>query len=255
MSKRAVLVGTTVALCLLGATVAAANDYDQLAQSLATLRAEVESLSGQLADEKSELRDQVRSLSRQKSELSMELDREQIKLQKLRQTISQKRETVEQEQAKSKALVPTFESVANSARAYIQGSLPFRIEERLAEVAKVEDQLKAGLLSPQKAISRIWTVLEDEFRMTRDSGTFRQTIEVEGKEQLAEVVRIGMVMLYYRTSENTVGQAVKTDSGWTFKSIDDPEDVKLVLGLFDSFKKQIRQGYFELPGTLAAVTK
>lgn len=251
MSKP-VLFSVVTAFVVSLAAVGAADEYDDLAKTLAGLRGEVEGLSGKLAENKSELRDEVRALARQKAELSMELDREQVRLQKLRQTISKKKEKVDAELAKSKALVPTFNATATKARAYIKSSLPFRIEERLSEIDKVEEQLKAGLLSPQKAVARMWAALEDEFRMARDSGVFRQTIQVEGKEQLADVVRIGMVLLYYRTSDEQYGHAVKKDGKWGFEPLASPEDQKRVAGLFDSFKKQIRQGYFELPGAFTA---
>lgn len=242
-------------IVLLVSQDASADEYQNLAKSLAALRGEVESRSAELADRKGELQDEVRLLSRQKSELSLELDHEQIKLRKLRLSIAQKREAVEAEKAKSKALLPVFEKAAKRARHYISHSLPFRTEERLAEVRKVEDQLKAGLLSPSKAVGRIWTVLEDEFRMTRDSGLFRQTIEVGGEEQLADVLRIGMVMMYYRTGDGGMGYVSQDGGKWTYESIKDPQDVQLVEGLFDSFKKQIRQGYFELPNALSTTVK
>lgn len=254
MFKSAAVLSATGLVLVLSGT-AWAEEYESLATGLAELRGEVEELSGELADKKGDLQDEVRTYARQKSELSLEKDREEIKLQKLRLSIAQKRDAVEAERAKSKALLPVFEKAAERARTYIRQSLPFRVDERLAEVDKVAEQLKAGLLTPQNAVSRIWSVLEDEFRMTRDSGLFKQTIAVDGEEQLAEVVRLGMVMMYYRTGDGTVGHAVQKEGKWTFARISSPKDVKRVELLFDSFKKQIRQGYFEVPAELAWTVK
>ena len=49
---------------------------------------------------------------------------------------------------------------------------------------------------------------------------------------------------------NTEWAAIETGVVLT-ACISAPEDVKLVMNLFDSFKKQIRVGYFEVPNALA----
>lgn len=249
MFKHAVAAGAGLGLLALGIGVAHADEYQNLASSLAGLRGEVEQLSSSLAEQKGDLRDELRTYGRQKSELSLSLDREKIRLQKIRLQISQRQSEVDAQQEKSKALLPVFQEVAKATKRYIEGSLPFRTRERLAEVATVEEQLAAGLLTPPKAVARIWTVLEDEFRLARESGLYRQTITVEGRDQLADVLRVGMVTLYYRTSDDELGFTAKKGDMWTFQPVTDPEDKKRVENLFDSFKKQIRVGYFELPGT------
>lgn len=234
---------------LLAAAAAGAQDIQNLAKELSGLRAEVEQLSDQVAAEKGSLQDQLRTYARQKSELALELDRERMRLQKTRMTIAQKKDVVDQEKEASQALVPIFEKGAEGLRGYIKGALPFRVPERLAELQKIEGQLKSGLLTPQQAIARLWTMIEDEQRMTRDSGVFRQTVTIEGEDQLADIVRLGMVALYFKTSDGTVGHAQKTAEGWSYSVLPAPQDVKLVDNLFESFKKQIRVGYFQLPNT------
>lgn len=242
-------------LPVLGATlacagVAGAQDLGNLAKELATLRGDVETLSGELASNKGDLQDELRTMARQETELALELDRERMRLQKVRVAISQKQKVVDEERRKSRDLVPIFDRNADAIRSYIAGSLPFRTEERLAELDKIENQLEAGLLTPQRAIARLWTLMEDELRMTRESGLFPQTIVLDGKEQLADVARIGMVMLFFRTADGQRGHAARSGDAWTFTVITQPQQQKLVDGLFESFKKQIRVGYFTLPNPL-----
>jgi hypothetical protein len=59
-----------------------------------------------------------------------------------------------------------------------------------------------------------------------------------------------MVMLFFKTGDGRVGHAVREGSTWTARTLQDAEDRKRVLHLFDSFKKQIRTGYFEIPNAL-----
>src|SRR5690606_8599847 len=49
--------------------------------------------------------------------------------------------------------------------------------------------------------------------------------------------------------------AVRSKDGWAFESIGEPEQQKLILQLFDSFKKQIRVGHFQLPASLDSPQK
>ncbi|MDD9936058.1 MAG: DUF3450 family protein [Myxococcales bacterium] len=244
--------GVLALVCLCHAGGAQAQDMGKLAGELASLRGDVETLSAQLASNKGDMQDELRTMARQKAELALELDRERMRLQKVRISIAQKQKLVSEEKEKSRELVPVFKKTARGVRAYIERSLPFRLEERVAELDKIEGQLAGGMLSPQRALARLWTLMEDEFRMTRESGLFRQTIVLDGKEQLADVARIGMVMLFFRTSDGVHGHAAKDGDGWTYRVLQAPDQAKLVDGLFESFKKQIRVGYFTLPNALEA---
>lgn len=229
-----------------------------LAERLAALRGEVEGLSADLAEKENELRDQMRSYARQKAELKLELQKEETRLRKTRLAINQKKDLIEAHKKDDQALDPIFEEAVEEVRAYVEGSLPFKRDERLSALKKIEDQHKAGLLTPPRAVSRLWTFLEDEFRLTRESGMYRQTIQLDGEDELADVIRVGMVMLYFKDPDGRVGYADRTDQGWTYKAFEGEDERRRVMALFDSMKKQIRVGFFELPNALpdqALVTK
>lgn len=249
--------GAVVSISLfLGATLAAlpahADQVVDLAQQLARLRGEVEQLSTELGRKDNDGRDQLRSLSRQKADLKLELQKEQVRLQKVQLTISQKRQVIQAEKEGAELVRPVFQAALEDLRAWVRRSLPFRTGERLAELDKIDDQLKAGLLTPPRALSRLWTFVEDEFRLTRESGLYRQSVRVDGDEVLAEVIRVGMVMLFFKTGDGTTGFAVQEGTAWDYRRLETPEDRRLVLDLFESFKRQIRVGYFELPNALSA---
>jgi hypothetical protein len=247
--RRTLALGALAAL-VLGSSSALAEELTGLAQRLAQMRGEVESLSDELNAKKSDVQEQLRSLSRQKAELELEVQREDTRLDKLRQAVSQKRSEVASETQANAALAPAFTKNLGVVRAYVETSLPFRVKERLSELDKIEEQSKSGLLPPQRALNRLWGFVEDELRMTRESGLFSQPVMVEGKEQLADVVRIGMVALYYRTPSDEFGMSSHENGAWAFHPVTDADRRKQVRELFDTFKKQIRVGYFELPNAL-----
>jgi hypothetical protein len=234
-------------MCALAVSSVRAEDLTGLAKSLSSLRSDVERLSSELAEQKGDLQDELRTLARQKSELALENDRESMRLQKLRMTLADKQKLIAAQQAESKVLMPAFEKVSEQVKAHIQSSLPFRTEERLAEVDKIRAQLAEGLFSPEQAVARLWALIEDEHRLTRENGLYRQAVTVDGSEQLVDVARIGMVMMYFRAEGARVGYAKRTSTGWTYQVVQSPEETKLIDNLFETFKKQIRVGYFELP--------
>ena len=251
MTRARLLLAATV--LLFGAATAgsaSADDVIELGRRLAQLRGEVDTLSSELAREETEHRDKMRSLARQKAELEAELKREHMRLQRIKLETDKKKATIAEQKDQSDKLLPIFNESVLALRSHVQNALPFRTAERLAEIDKIVEQRNAGLLTTERALARLWSFVEDEVRLTKESGLHRQTLVVDGAEQLVDVVRIGMVMLFFKTSDDVVGYAVKHAESWTTHTETDTEGRKRIVGLFDSFKKQIRVGYFEIPNAL-----
>lgn len=246
---RGALVGA-FALALLTAPLAVADDVTALATRLAQVRGEVDELARRLNAQSTESKDALRSLARQRAELELEAKREETRLSKIAAATSSRRSEVEAEKQRGQKLVPLLQTTLEQTRAYVKQGLPFRTEERLAALDKLEEQHRAGLLSPARALSRLWSFIEDEFRLTRESGVYRQPVRVDGQERLSEVLRVGMLMLFYQSDDGSFGKAVQENGRWHFEAIGDPSEQKLLTEAFDSFKKQIRVGYFELPNGL-----
>jgi len=247
---RFILAGVSMLVAASAAAAAVADDTTELGQRLAQLRGEVDTLSANLSREEAEHRDQMRSFARQKADLEAELKREQMRLQKVRHEIDERKSAMAARSVESEKLVPIFDATVESLRVYVRQALPFRASERLAEIDRVVEQRKTGLLTTERALARLWSFVEDEVRLTKESGLHRQTLVVDGSEQLVDVVRIGMVMLFFKTSDGVVGYAAKQGEVWTTRSLTEKEDRKRVLKLFEDFKKQIRVGYFEIPNAL-----
>lgn len=77
------------------------------------------------------------------------------------------------------------------------------------------------------------------------------TILLNGEKVLADIAKLGMVFMFFQTKDNQSGMARRSaDGGWVFETASDSADRERIRTLFDSLKKQIRQGYFELPNPL-----
>ncbi|MCB9541846.1 MAG: DUF3450 family protein [Myxococcales bacterium] len=242
------------ALCALAALTgvrpASAQDASGLAGALVALRAEVEQLTDTLEDHKRTARERRRALAAQKAQLEGELQREELRVRQLREARDRKRAEVARAAADDEALRPVVADAAAMLTAHVDRSIPFRRDERRAAVTEITGNLADGLLTPRTALARLWALVEDELRLTRDTGLHRETITLGGVPTMVDVVRIGTVGLYFRTGEDRVGTVARVGGDWQTTRLDDEAERAQVLALFDAFKKQIRVGWFELPDIL-----
>ncbi|MFK7958207.1 MAG: DUF3450 family protein [Lysobacterales bacterium] len=227
-----------------------ADEIDELAQRLISLRSEVEQLNQELDLLKDEQRATMSSLAAQKTELAASQRRLDTQVQQLQQKLDENLTQAAEAGVDNDVLLPAVLTAISDLQSYIAQSLPFKKEERLTELDEIRVQLETNVIPPNRAANRLWALYEDEIRLTRENGIYSQTIELDGKRLLADVAKIGTVMMYYRTADERYGQVVKTGQDWQFQPVADAAGIASIAGLFDSLQKQIRQGYFELPNTL-----
>lgn len=236
-----------VGLALLVPATALGREASDLARDLARLRSDVEGLSQELVVAREDARAGTRSLTVQKQELEAELRREALRLAQLQAARDRQAATAAAERERVKELEPVAQRELMRLRKATQASLPFRRQERLQELDKLQEQLDEGLLTPEQVLARLWERVEDEVRLGNESGLYKQVIEIDGQEFLADVIRVGTVWLYVRTPDGRYGQVVRGAGGWRAQTFTDPKEAAAVAVLFESFEKQIRVGWFELP--------
>ncbi len=228
-----------------------ADNVENLALGLAKVRGEVEELQTQLDQEKEAHHNRMEALSSQMTDLSVEQRRQIVSIEKMQQSLQKYVERSAQSQDAGQILKPVLLQVLDDYEAYIANSFPFKTDERLNEVRSLHDQVRNDLLEPKKAANRMWAFMEDEIRLSKENGIYQQTIELNGEKILADVAKLGSVLLYFQTRDNQFGMAKKQpNEKWLFVTTDDRDDRERIELLFESLKKQIRQGYFELPNPL-----
>ena len=57
-----------------------------------------------------------------------------------------------------------------------------------------------------------------------------------------------MVAMYFRADDGRMGWVVRDELGWNWLPTHDIEQQRQIAVLFDALEKQIRTGWFELPG-------
>ncbi len=244
-----------VLLALFGALSLKADPLTKLAEELIRLRTEVETLNAEVESRKQELKSRLKTLAMQKAETEAAIQKETLRVKQVQVALSRKQVEVAHEAFDQEKLRPVIERAIAGAVAVVEKGVPFKRTERLAELNELKTQVETAAITPFTAIARLWSFYEDEYRMSRENGIFRQAIVVDGQEKLADIARLGTVMMYFRLSDGTAGRVVRNGDRWDYVTEQDKKQRERIALLFDSLKKQIRTGYFELPNVLPPVEK
>lgn len=235
---------------LLFAPIALGNSLDNLANALATMRGEVEELQTQLDAEKDKHGSRISSLSSQLADLGVEERRQKMSIEKLEHSIEQMTAASQQVEASGETLKPVLFEILASFKRHVNAGFPFKVEDRVKAIEDMEANLSTNLVDPNKAVNQIWALIEDEIRLSRENGIYQQTITLDGEKVLVDIAKLGSVFLFFQTRDNRAGMARQLENGWRFETTSASSDVERIAKLFDALKKQIRQGYFELPNPL-----
>jgi len=245
--SRCILLGC---LLLIGTPTSFAETLDNLVNELIELRSQVEELNSELTTKKETHKAYMASLAAQKAELEAHIKRENLATKQLNQSIQKNRKLIKETSINGEQLKPVILTAIEDLRQVIQTSLPFKSQQRLDALAKLENQLITDNLDTQRTINRLWAFYEDEIRLSNENGIYRQTIELNGKQVLADIAKIGMISLYFKITDEQFGRVQKQHNNWQYQLIHDKDQKQQVAHLFDSLQKQIRQGYFQLPYAL-----
>ena len=244
-------------LCLVGfcfiyvSNIAYAQDDEKLAENLISLRGEVEDLQSELKILKSEHTNSMSYLNTRKTELEANVDRKNLKIKQVRIELEKLQDKVLLLGKGSDQLIPQVIKLIDTVKLTLSTGIPFKYTERLSVIKDIERKLIANQITSQNAINRIWAFIEDEIRLTRENAIYSQTIELNGENILVEVAKLGTVLMYFKTRDDKFGVAKKSNNKsnnkWTYELLRETDQIQQVSVLFNSLKKQIRQGYFTLP--------
>ena len=227
-----------------------ANDLKKLSQQIIDLRAEIEALQDTLEAQKETYRSRMQSLNLKKADLTATVQREEIAIKQLRTGIENIKGELAKKLSADQDITAIVQQSIDILRSYIQTSMPFKQQERLTNLNDMETKLEDGSVSPYRLANQLWASVEDEIRLHRDVGIYKQVLTIDGKEQLSDVVKLGMLTMYARTPDKSYAQLKKQEDSWQLLAVGDIESQQAIDQLFDAVKKQIRIGAFDLPNLL-----
>lgn len=219
---------------------------DELVARIIEMRGQVEDLDAELQRLKAEHSTRMSTLSRQAGQLAAEREQQELRLRRIEMRLEREREQVAAAGAGDATLAPVVEQAIAELRAHVAESLPFQRADRLQVLDGLQSQLRGGALEPSRVANRLWALIADEIRLSGEVGLYRQPVTIDGDDRLADVVRIGMMQLYFRTDDERFGYAARRDGEWAFEYADGA-DRDRIRELTAALRQQIRSGYFELP--------
>lgn len=235
--------------------VQAQQPTDSLAERLVSLRGQVDELQSELDINREEHKNKMVYLTAQLADLEANRDRETLRIAQLQKNLDEMRAEIMLGGVNSDVLLPSALQQIGLLRSQISAGLPFKVLERQAELDDLQNQLESGSINAQRGINRLWAFIEDEIRLSRENAIYSQSISINGENMLVDVAKLGSVMMFFRTRNLEYGRAVHTDAGWRFEMLERGAEQEQTALLFDSLRKQIRQGYFELPVSLPATVQ
>lgn len=251
-SARTLLLSMTnfLLLACVATTAHAQEDFNELANRLIEMRGEVDALQSELNLRREEHKNRMAYLTAQQADLEASRDREALRVRQLENDLEDIRLEVSAAGDTSEAMAPVVLKHVAALRDQVSRGFPFKVQERLGALDEISDQLENGVINAQRAVNRLWAFVEDEIRISRENAIYTQSVTLNGENVLVDIAKLGNAMMFFRTRDRNYGKAFPTPSGWRFELLESTADQEQVAELFDSLRKQIRQGYFELPFAL-----
>ena len=248
--NRYLLVPAFMLASLVSSATQAQETPASLAEQLVQLRGQVDELQSELEIQREEHKNRMAYLTAQLADLEASRDREELRVAQMQGDLDEITGQISEAGVGSEALQPFVLDQIAELRAQVHNGFPFKVGERLMELDNLEAQLTNGAITAQRAVNRLWAFIEDEFRISRENAIYSQSIALNGENVLVDIAKLGNAMMFFRTRDMQYGRAIPADSGWRFELFESSADQERVARLFDSLRKQIRQGYFELPAAL-----
>ncbi|NOR54949.1 MAG: DUF3450 family protein [Sulfurovum sp.] len=239
----------SASLLLSGSFLNAANNAEMV-QSIMKLRTDVEGLYSKIDENKDKSKAQMKSYAMQVADNEAQINRKETALKVATAEANKVEAQILKKGASSDDLAPMLGLAIDNLKKIIVTGLPFKIEERVADLEKIQTNLKSENITQEKALSLVWASYDDALRMTKEIGIFKEQIKIGEEVKLAKVAKIGTAMMFFMTPDEQVGYVKSTEGVYTFVLAEDEQSQMQIHTLFDALQKQIRTGYFNLPNAL-----
>ena len=253
MRNRVILSIVTCGM-LFSSNLYAEND-ENIIDSIMKLRGDVESLYSKIDENKEQYKSQIKSLAMQRADNEAQINRKETAIELAKTDLNALETKIKMLSNRSEDIKPMLFLALDDLESIINSGIPFKVDERLAEVTKLSTQLKDSVITQEKAVALIWASYDDTIRLTKEIGLFKQSIEVDGETKMAQIAKIGSMMLFFATPDEKMGYVVKENGKYRYKVITDDIEKTKIVALFDALQKQIRTGYFTLPNALVLMEK
>ncbi|MBN1652156.1 MAG: DUF3450 domain-containing protein [Deltaproteobacteria bacterium] len=169
----------------------------------------------QISDDTEDLLTQIRNSERRtkslfdyNQQLKELLVSQEEEMQSLREQINHVTEI-------SREIIPIMSRMIDSLQAFIELDIPFLIEERRARIKHLRDLMKRADVDDSEKYRRITEAYEIENDYARTIETYKDSLSLDGKQQMVNFLRVGRVILVYVTLDGEkAGVWNQTNRSW-----------------------------------------
>ncbi len=223
---------------------------ENIAQELVNIRQKIETLHNKISFEKESYQDQMRSYANEKSDLNVRISRTELNIKDLQRELKKLTDANKEKNKSQRLIKPIVLDAIKNLRQSVAASLPFKLKQRLQALDDIALRLNTNIISPNKAANQLWAFAEDELMLGKSSGIYNDSLNVNGREKLVKVLRIGKIAMFFKTAEGKFGVLKNVQNTWQQEMLESPESITQLEYLFDSYAKNIRTGQFEVPNFL-----
>ena len=213
-----------------------ANQTTPIAQAVSEMRADVDALAEQLESQRLASSEELSGLRAERAELQRQVRLEQIRRDTLAQLFAERTKRVDEHEGRMRTLLSPISRSVEVAKQYVSATLPFKREERLRRLNKIEGDLAVTHPDVGRALTNLWRFVEEEEAIAGEIGLAQQVIELDNRRLLAEVARVGMALMYFRLPTGELGWVVQSEAGWRYELIQAPLLNATVSKIFDDLE-------------------
>jgi len=157
------------------------EEIDQLSQKARQMLAEYRAA-----------KDETKNLRIYNEQLSRQIESQQQELASLREQLKQIDET-------QQAFVPNMLEALNALKRFVERDMPFKLEERLAEIDELEDMMGRADVTTAEQYRQLMEAYKRELKYGRTIETYRGELKLDGDKRSVRFLRIGRIALLYQT--------------------------------------------------------
>lgn len=224
-----------------------ADVADVLSRQLIPLRSQMEKEAQEIESTKQFFDQQLQALQTQSLELNQNLSRERLKSKVLIEKTKRLSSftgtgptgTLEDQKFVSRWM--------DDLKLWVDQSLPFQKQQRLAKLEELQSRLKKKEpLEP--LVWDLWNFTSQELKNTKGFSNEITEISLEGQLIPVEVTRLGMVHLYFKTTDQRLGYSLKSQQKWFYQFAQSDSELKAIDHVMKASRVKSFKNVYELPG-------
>jgi len=137
-------------------------------------------------------RDETENLEIYNEQLARQIESQEEELASLEDQLSQIGRTQQE-------FVPNMLAALDALGQFVERDIPFRIEERRAEVAELEDMMGRADVTTAEKYRQMMAAFQQELKYGRTIDSYRGELELDGEQRSVRFLRIGRIALMYQT--------------------------------------------------------